>query len=95
MPGAYARRPLCDRFLGMDWARGPSGVAFVYGDANDWMERSAAEAVRDGVHGMKQRVAVCRVAGAGLNPTLTPTPNPGPNSNANPRPDQVRATTCR
>ena len=78
MPGAYARRPLCDRFLGMDWARGPSGVAFVYGDANDWMERSAAEAVRDGVHGMKQRVAVCRVAGAGLNPTLTPTPTLAP-----------------
>ena len=93
MPGAYARRPLCDRFQGMDWARGPSGVAFVYGDTNDWMERSAAEAVRDGVHGMKQRVAVCRVAGAGLSPN--PNPNPDPNSNVIPKPGQVRATTCR
>jgi len=37
----------------MDWARGPSGVAFVYGDSHDWMERSAAEAVRDGVRGME------------------------------------------
>ena len=70
MPGAYARSPLCERFEGMDWARGPSGVAFVYGDTNDWMERGAAEAVRDGVRGMQERVAVCRVAGAGLNPTL-------------------------
>jgi len=38
MPGAYARSPLCERFEGMDWARGPSGVAFVYGDTNDWMD---------------------------------------------------------
>ena len=82
MPGAYARNPLCDRFATMDWARGPSGVAFIYGDAHDWMERGAAEAVRDGVRGMGARVAVCSVAGARPNLTHIPPPNRNPTSQA-------------
>ena len=82
MPGAYARSPLCDRFASLDWARGPSGVAFIYGDAHDWMERGAAEAVRDGVRGMGARVAVCSVAGAGPNLTHIPPPNPNHASQA-------------
>ena len=67
MPGAHGRAPLSGRFSGLDRLRGPSWVAFIYGDANDWMDRSAAEAVRDGVRGMEGRVAVCSVAGAGHN----------------------------
>jgi len=64
MPGAYARSPIYDRIGALDMR-----VTFVYG-TSDWMDNGAAEDVRDGLPGMKRRVEVCHVAGAGHNVPL-------------------------
>ena len=40
MPGAYARAPLCDRFEGLDWARGPSCSSLLR--AASWQRHSSA-----------------------------------------------------
>lgn len=69
-PGAFARSPIANRIGGIAWApRGPSRVCMIYG-TRDWMDPTAAEAMRDGVGGLKGRVEVCRVASAGHNVPL-------------------------
>ena len=37
LPGAFARRPLCERLVGKQ--RPNMGVSFIYGDEHDWMDR--------------------------------------------------------
>ena len=66
MPGAHARKPIFDRMCGLD---SRVRVAFVYG-TSDWMDSGAAEDVRDQLPGMKRRVDVCRISGAGHNVPL-------------------------
>lgn len=65
-PGAQARAPLFDRIGSLDER---VRVAFAYG-TSDWMDRGAAEELRDQLPGMKRRVDVCHIAGAGHNVPL-------------------------
>ena len=68
-PGAFARSPIADRVGGIAWGRGPSRMCMIYG-TRDWMDPTAAEAMRDSGRGIKGRVEVCRVAAAGHNVPL-------------------------